>query len=180
MKRKQQWIDAYRDGELSERKRRKVEAWLAEDAESASWLEQSDAVSKAVRKSFQDIPRAPSPEYLIASLRPEMARIDAERAEQTPEPSWLNWLRPAPMGALAAGCAAVIALVAIQLDLTAPGQTIARAEILPAFPATIYDLDSGESPLMVFEGEDGATIIWTLEEDEENVQRARGRSEGLA
>ena len=32
-------------------------------------------------------------------------------------------------------------------------------------PTTIYDLAQGDSPLMIFESDDGATVLWMLEEE---------------
>ncbi len=153
------------------------------------------ALGSVIREVWTEGPRAPSPEYLIAALRPSMAAVDAERASA---PLWeraleqmASWVRPAS-AALLSGVAAVALFLLlpsttpvapdvapegrVRMD---PGLAIPGAEVVvfsqqvPALfengvarnvgvPQSIYDLAQGENPLMLFEADDGSTVIWVL------------------
>ncbi len=149
-----------------------------------------------IREAWTEGPPAPTPEHLIAALRPAMTRVDAERAaaslsERILE-QFVSWARPAATAAVAG--AAVVALFLLlpstpqragsstgaglaTTSLTpSPGlETVAFTQQMPAVfkdgvalnvgvPQAIYDLAQGDTPLMLFEADDGATVIWLLAE----------------
>ena len=86
------------------------------------------ALGSVIREVWTEGPRAPSPEYLIAALRPAMAAVDAERASA---PLWeraleqmASWMRPAS-AALLSGVAAVA------LFLLLPSATPVAPDVAP-------------------------------------------------
>ncbi len=177
-------IEAYLDGATSVRERQRLERRVREDDAARRHLEMTQVLGRGIQKAWSEGPLAPSPEYLIAALRPEMDRIDAERAGS---PRWEGTaqrlaalLRPVPIAAIA-GAAALVLIVVTSLGLpqgdegldlgkTARVQEPASSQpvALPAVfdsPTTIYDLAQGDWPLMIFEADDGATVLWMLEEE---------------
>jgi hypothetical protein len=78
----QQAIEAYRDGGLSPRKRRAIERVLERDAEASRHLRESESLGRLIRQSWNDGPPSPPADRFLAAIRPELQRIDAERAER--------------------------------------------------------------------------------------------------
>ncbi len=191
-------IEAYRDGALSRPKRERLERRLRQDREGERHLRRTRALGSIVRETWNDGPAAPSPEYVMAALRPAMAAIDAERRAA---PGWAralgrvaSWVNPIPAALVTA--AAAIALFILLPTTTpqapdsapagalsassepaAPGIEAVAFSRMPAvfengvarnvgFPHSIYDLAQGERPLMLFEADDGATVIWLLADAE--------------
>ena len=72
-------LDAYRDGALGEADRRRVERDLARDLDAARYVQRSTALGSLIRDAWSEGPPAPSADRLLASIAPEMRRIDAER-----------------------------------------------------------------------------------------------------
>jgi hypothetical protein len=115
-------IEAYRDGELSPRRSRAAERTLAQDGEARNYLRSGEALSRLVRESWSEGPTSPPPERFLAAIRPELARIDAERARRAAERAparwlagWADWLRPLPLGGVGAFAgAAAAAVIALQ------------------------------------------------------------------
>ena len=115
-------LEAYRDGALGESERRRIERDLEKDLDAARYVERSTALGALVREAWREGPPAPSAERLLASIAPEMRRIDAERAAGSAGGRALGrlsrWLRDgleavngrwlAAGGALAAVCAAFL------------------------------------------------------------------------
>lgn len=196
-------IEAYHDGGLSRSGRERVERLLRRDLAGGRHLQKTAALGEMIREAWTEGPSAPTPEHLIAALRPAMARVDAERAAATLAERILeqlvSWARPAATAAVAG--AAVVALFLLlpstpqragsstgaglaTTSLTpspaslipSPGlETVAFTQQMPAVfkdgvalnvgvPKAIYDLAQGETPLMLFEADDGATVIWLLAE----------------
>jgi len=173
---REQKIDAYRDGALSPRRRAALAHDLAKDGDAQAYLRQGDAIGRAVREVWSEGPPAPRVDLLIQSLRPAMARIDAEIAER-PAPvrsaaHWLGRVRDllGPVPLALAGATAVLALALATPDaLRGSGGTggpVSTAGIgtqsSVGSPSAIYDL-AQDTPLMIFEGEDGSTVIWILD-----------------
>ncbi len=111
-------ISAYADGALRGPKRARLEQELERDPKLAAQLGRSRALGRLVRESWSEGPAAPSPDFLLASIRPALAQIDRERRAR---PSWLRQLeialarvgaalRPSPALAAAAVGAFVFAL----------------------------------------------------------------------
>lgn len=153
------------------------------------------ALGSVIREVWTEGPRAPSPEYLIAALRPAMAAVDAERASA---PLWeraleqmTSWMRPASAALLSGAAAVALFLLLPSSTPVAPEfapkggivadsgpaipgtETVAFSQQVPArfedgvalnvgVPQSIYDLAQGENPLMLFQADDGATVIWVL------------------
>lgn len=111
-------VSAYADGALRGPKRARLEEELERDPGLAKQLDRSRALGRLVRESWSEGPAAPSPDFLLASIRPALAQIDRERRAR---PSWLRQLeialarvgaalRPSPALAAAAVGAFVFAL----------------------------------------------------------------------
>ncbi len=197
-------IEAYHDGALSRSAREKVERLLRKDLAGGRHLQKTAALGGMIREAWTEGPPAPTPEHLIAALRPAMTRLDAERAAASLSERILeqlvSWARPAATAAVA-GAAAVALFLLLPSSMPlrpasstgaglaatsrtpaptsltpSPGvETVALMQQMPAlfengvalnvgFPQAIYDLAQGETPLMLFEADDGATVIWLLAE----------------
>ena len=177
-------IEAYLDGARSLREGQRLERQIREDAAARRHLEMTQVLGRGIQRAWSAGPPGPPPEYLIAALRPEMDRIDAERVRR---PRWQGaaerlaaLLRPVPIAAVA-GAAALVLIVVTSLGLPrgndgldlgrtaliqeAPSaQPVAHKAVFDS-PTTIYDLAQGDSSLMIFEADDGATVLWILEEE---------------
>lgn len=112
-------VSAYADGALRGPKRTRLEQELERDPQLAQQLDRSRALGRLVRESWTEGPAAPSADYLLASIRPALARIGRERRAQ---PSWQRALevalarigaalKPSPTLAAAAVGAFLFALV---------------------------------------------------------------------
>ncbi len=161
-------LAAYRDGELSPRARKRLERCLRSDPESVDRLRQMESLGAAVREAWTEGPVAPSAVFLVNALRPEMRRVDAELAARSPWQRLVQHvsevLRPVPVTALAGTVAAGLLLVWLGLPTLDDGKPAPPDVVATlASPAAIYDLDSAEHPLLVYELEDGVTVIWLLE-----------------
>lgn len=175
-RRTEQHLDAHCDGAGSARERERMKALLAARPDWAARVRTTDELGRAVRRSWNDGPRAPSPEYLIAALRPELARVDGElgRAGRLAGlverlAGELRALLPSP--ALGAGAAAALLLLfTFPLPVEPPTGSFPVSTLsnftLPE-TATIYDLAQDEQPLMILQDEDGAAVIWILEQPDQ-------------
>jgi anti-sigma factor RsiW len=76
-------LEAYRDGALGESERRRLERDLERDVDAARYVERSAALGALIRQAWSEGPPAPSAERLLASIAPEMRRIDVERAPRS-------------------------------------------------------------------------------------------------
>jgi anti-sigma factor RsiW len=161
-------LAAYRDGELSPRARKRLERRLRSDPESVDRLRRMESLGAAVREAWTEGPAAPPTAFLVNALRPEMRRVDAELAARSPWQRLVQRLsevlRPVPVTGLAGTVAAGLLLVWLGLPTFDGGQPAPPNVIATlASPAAIYDLDSAEHPLLVYELDDGVTVIWLLE-----------------
>ncbi len=141
---------------------------------------ENEPLSRLVREAFPEGPAAPAVETLLRTLRPGLARVDRELEDLTPaKPGWREVLRgllaPATVGGLSGAAAVVVlALVLLRVEpgsVPAPEAAPQPDTIASAFPiaddaSPISDLQS-ESPLLVFEGDDGTTVIWVVEGGED-------------
>ncbi|MFQ5513793.1 MAG: hypothetical protein ACE5FG_05090 [Myxococcota bacterium] len=175
------WL--YRDGALSERRRRRLEERLARDPQLAARLRRIEALGHVLRESWQEGPPAPAPELLIQTLRPRLAHIERERATRSPLARWRDRLIPQLRAAPALGLAGslVAALLLLVLSGRSPDPAGNPSEALASFrsPSAIYDLESNETPLMLYEVSDGVTVIWLLDEPREGLS-AGPRPSGTA
>ena len=169
-------LDAYRDGALSEWQRRRIESRLARDPASAERVRATQVLGSAVRGAWNDGPASLSPEYLIATLRPEMVRIDAELSGRARVGPWLAWIGAelrsfVPSRApLLAGAAALALFFAFPSLVEPPGRElpVSRLSNFVVHQTTsIYDLAQEDTPLLILESEDGSTLIWFMEPPEE-------------
>lgn len=172
-RKREQQLDAYRDGALAPRARAAVERRLESDPEARAQLRRSEALGEAVREVWSEGPAAPRVDLVIQALRPEMARLDAEHAQHAERPTLAEWfsgirraLGPVPLAV--AGAAAVLALALASPGLLEGpgGSAVATAGIAGpdmASPSAIYDLSQQGAPLMIFEAPNGSTVIWILE-----------------
>jgi len=168
-------LEAYRDGMTNARERARVEKVLARDPEAAAHLRTTEWLGRNVREAWGEGPPAPSPERILTMIRPALRQIDAERAAAR-ETRW-NWraaFAPLPVGALAATAALALFLIPFEIELprVQVASLLAPQAVQPVAheslesPSAIYDLAQGDKPVMVFEAQDGSTVIWLLEEDD--------------
>jgi anti-sigma factor RsiW len=173
-------IGAYRDGDLSERQAEALRRKLEADPEARLELARHEALGRLTREAWRAGPPPPSPEMLIAVLRPALTRIDRELEKTRPE-RWRGWLAPAPLVAIGTA-AALLALAIVQPAAIRPTAERAAAALAaradtptpqlavestaastePERDIPVYDLAQGDSPLMLFEN-DGTTFIWLIE-----------------
>lgn len=180
-RRREMKLAAYHDGELSPKERARVQQGLGRtrgrgwgrDGDEARFLEETGILGQAIRESWCDGPPAPSADRIMAAIRPELVRIDAERAAGG---LWQRFV--VRTGLELKPALAVAAVSALAVLLLAPGPRGASREVQhlaalptgPDFvgsldsPGTVYDVAEGESPLMVFEAGDGSPVIWMLED----------------
>jgi hypothetical protein len=155
--------------------------------------EENQSLARLVREAWGEGPEAPAVDSVLGRLRPGLARVDRELEElASARPTLWSTLRgllaPASVGGLA-GAAAVgaLALVLLRSEPVAPALEAGAAhpiETARAAPAQddaspISDLHS-EAPLLVFEGDDGATVIWVVEGSDDRSRRAVPASGGDA
>ena len=176
-------IEALRDGALPPRRTRQLRERLERDPEAARILRRTEALGRAVREAWTEGPPGPDPEALVARLRPDLAPIDREIAEGRPSQRLLERIGHPLLGSrrpvFAAGAvAAALALIVLLPTLlpVIPPAGVARAE-----DATVVrSLWQQENPVFVLEGEDGATIIWVLDEGDPDTSSRTSFSEGWA
>jgi anti-sigma factor RsiW len=174
-RRTEKLLDAYRDGALAPRKRERVEQWMRGEAGARERIEQIDGIGRAIRVAWTDAPPAPAPEYLIAALRPELARIDDELAGDGMLRRLSGWLselfRPLPAAALVGACAlalfALLPIDAAQPNIPGLAQKFQIRAGRSVTASPFYDLAQGDRPLLIFEGADGATVIWVLDDPDQ-------------
>jgi hypothetical protein len=197
--RRERLLDAYRDDPeiLSAPERARVRGWLEADPDARGRLGIVEALGRSVHAAWTETPQAPPVEYFLAAIRPELRRIDAERAGRRTSRlgRWREPLRrrAVPLAAIAA-CAAVAALAlwpGLRPATPAEGKRVTAVPSAPSTisfpgatasvdsPSAVYDLAQEDEPLMVFEGPDGSTVIWMLEGDD-NVSRHPFPADGWA
>lgn len=174
-RRDERLLDAYRDGALDARERARVEQRLQRESDARARVQQTDGVGRAIREAWTDAPPAPSPEYLIAALRPELTRIDEELAREGLIRRFGEWLRdalrPVPAAALVGVCAVALLVLMLPEDIRrgplaerdAPYQVSAVNPVATPF----YDLAQGDKPLLILEAQDGSTVIWVLDDPDQ-------------
>jgi anti-sigma factor RsiW len=190
-------VSAYADGALDGARRARLERELEEDAELREGLQRTQALGRLVRDAWNEGPPAPSADFLLASLRSELAAIDRERRAQ---PAWQQalerargalgrWLGPVPI-ATSAAAAFLLALLVMPGAMSPVGGVTAALPAAPAasiepvvlpqsraprpagglfapadFSGSIYDVSPSERPAMLFQGKDGSTMLWLLDDD---------------
>ena len=120
-------LEAYRDGALSEADRARIERALELDPESAGYVQRGVALGALIREAWSEGPSAQPADRLLASIAPEMRKIDAERAPKTALGRSVGqlgaWVRDVlePVGRpwiAAAGAAAAAAVAVLMADPT--------------------------------------------------------------
>jgi hypothetical protein len=145
-------LSAYIDGALPDARREKLERELESDAALQKQLRRSKALSSLVREAWTEGPAAPTPEFLMAAIRPDLAAISrARRArpawQQTLEQARLrfaSWWSPMPLATSAV--AAFLVAVAFLPRPEGPLQDlVASAVPFSASPASVSP-DSSTNP----------------------------------
>lgn len=146
-------LSAYIDGALTVAKREKLERELEADAALQKQLRRSRALSSLVREAWTEGPAAPTPEFLMAAIRPDLAAISrARRArpawQQTLEHARLrftSWWSPVPLATSA--LAAFLLAVAFLPRPEGPLQDlVASAVPFTASPVPVAPADSTTNP----------------------------------
>jgi anti-sigma factor RsiW len=151
-------LSAYLDGALENAKRERLEREIERDPALQKQLRRTQSLGSLVRESWSEGPAAPAPEFLIATLRPQIAAIARERRAR---PSWqrglelarmqfVHWFGPTPLVASAA--AAFLVALAILPRATGPIPDMTGGPIVVA-PASAPALTSrhhaGFSPVVL-------------------------------
>jgi hypothetical protein len=177
-------IEAYRDGALSPRRRRKIEGILERDGDAQRHLEEGRALGRLIRQAWNEGPPSPPPERFLAAIRADLQRIDAERARSRRSRRLVLrpvWLRPLPYLACAAAAALVIALGDVHQPSWAPGAEQLAMEPREDNPdldfmnvlasgsdrdddwassgAAIYDIYQGDAGLFIYDGQDESPVL---------------------
>lgn len=186
-RRVERWLDAYRDRALPPAQRERVKRAVEAEPAYERRVAETEALGRAVREAWSEGPPAPAPDLLIAKLRPEMGRADLEgRRVAGGRFGSLFAGRGGLLPPLSAAALAGAALIAVLFTWPgppgpAPESVIARIGSLES-PAAIYDLAQGDQPLLIFEGEDGSTVIWILDDQDDGLSQGprAAASEGWA
>src|SRR5688572_13666401 len=93
-------LQAYMDGELSERETREVEAALADDAEARALLTELRNTAGALADFGNDLKLPETREFFWSKIQREIQRQGMAAQAPTPVPLWRRFLIPA--GAFAA------------------------------------------------------------------------------
>jgi anti-sigma factor RsiW len=150
-------LEAYRDGELSFRERRRVERALQGDPALRRRLAALESIGTLLREADAE---AETPD-LWADIRLRLVQEDAKREAAADARSWLAaWRRP--LGVVALGAAAA-ASVALALLLTPEAAAPPSARPTPA--GSVRWIDARGNPMMVLRDDREATIIWVPERD---------------
>ncbi|MGH9884411.1 MAG: hypothetical protein ACREBE_02715 [bacterium] len=135
-------LGALLDGALEGVKRERLEREIERDPALQTQLRRAQSLGSLVREAWCEGPAAPAPEFLISSLRPQIAAIARERRAR---PSWQrgleriqlqlsNWFGPLPIAASAAAAFLVAVALLPRIDGTTPALTAGPIFVVP--PAT--------------------------------------------
>jgi anti-sigma factor RsiW len=195
-------IQAYLDGALSPSESQRLERVIARNEEASRSLESNRALGAAIRAAWTDGPPSPTADALLRAIRPELTAIDREVPSRPSIRAALghigSLLQPLRVPVLAGTVAAVAFLMFVaippdeQSTSSQPPALSGSQEPMTALPPvpptppltvavadTIYDLDQGDGSVTIFEGDEGATIIW-VGEDEDEISRLDAGLEGWA
>ena len=134
------YLNAYVDGELSERRRRAVEAHLTGCGPCRGRLEEI----RALAGLFEDtLPVPPVPDGLAARIMREARRTQRVKipAGPSPFPAWnpLRWIAGLSAPMRLAACATVI--LAIVLGLSVGGKNVTRQNVFAQQGKDLYGLE---------------------------------------
>lgn len=164
VRREDERLQAYHDGELGWFARVRMERRVARSAELRERLAEFAALSGLVRESV----RPPAAPDLWDGIARGLASVDAERADTAGSSALqtgFGWIfRPAGAFAAAAAAAIALAFVLVSSD-TAPG-------------GVVHWVDGGDRNVMVIDEEDDVTVIWVF--DLKSDAASRGGRRGAA
>lgn len=131
--------------------RRGLQAWR----EAFSFVPTGAVAAAAVVAAVYLWPAADVPRDLLRAEAPSTQRSAAARV-------------PAPLHAqgLAARDSAVRSVTWTGAPVSAAHVSSVRPSGAAESPSSVYDVAQGETPLMLFQAEDGSMVIWLLEEDD--------------
>ncbi len=132
-------LSAYADGALEGARRGRLERELERDPALREALERTQSLGRLVREAWTEGPPAPPTDFLIASLRGQLAAIDRERRAR---PAWQQalergrvalgrWFGPVPI-ATSAAAAFLLALVLLPRAMEPVGLLGAQLQGVPA------------------------------------------------
>lgn len=185
-------VSAFADGALEGARRERMERELERDPVLRETLERTQSLGRLVREAWTEGPPAPPTDFLIASLRSELAKIDRERRAR---PAWqqslervritlAHWFGPAPIAASAAA-AFLLALVVLPrameqvggLDAQLPGITTSHGTPgLSLFPAgSVSRSPRSAAPFAPADYSDGAASVYDVAPSERPAMIFRGK-----
>jgi anti-sigma factor RsiW len=147
-------LQAFLDGELPEREKRKVLLWLQDDHEAAALLAELKNTRQAMAGSETRLNVPATREFFWSKIEREIQRLEP-RAKATPEVSLLGGLRRWLLPATAVAAVVIAGMIVHFHTSKAVGQNVAEAETttvettLASGDATTYR-DAGE----------GTTLVW--------------------
>lgn len=153
-------LEAYLDGELSDREARHVSEWLAGDSEARLLFEELQMTKTVLAKNEPEIKLPESREFFWSKIEREISR-EATQPQRTPESvSIFTWLQR-HLAPVAAGVAALLmaAFIGVQSLHHANAQVVAEGESL---------LD--DMGMMTYRSEaDQMTIVWLYDNTDSQV-----------
>lgn len=146
-----QWlkIQAYLDGELAAAEVKEVEAWLAQDAEARSMLEELKGTVGALKQADTIVPVPCSGDFYWSQIQRQIEGVEQSAHENSRVswlPSWWKMLLPA----------SAVGLLAVLLSLN-PGHERAISTAYYIEVETAYP----DASVMTYRSEsEGVSVVW--------------------
>src|SRR6267378_5498850 len=142
-------IQAFVDGELSARQARKVEEWLATDAEAQALLRELQATKAALAQNEPQLTLPETREFYWSKIQRQIEAAVPEREAAQP-PFWLAWRRYlAPVTAVAA--VTILALFSMkEMGLDEADRHLAEIENLSEHASSLSFRSQSENMFVVW------------------------------
>lgn len=149
-------LQAYFDGELPERKARKIELLLQDDRDAAKLLAELKYTRQALVENEPQIKFPESREFYWLKIAREIQKLEPEKDS----PENFNWKRLLWPISLTAGAIAVCFLAVI-LQNPAANETTQAASVSSDIDAPVIESAQADSEAMTYEDKsDGTTLVW--------------------
>jgi|SRR6185369_975558 anti-sigma factor RsiW len=154
-------IQAFLDGELSEREARDVQQWLASDAQAQALVTELRTTTSYLKGNEPALALPETREFYWNKIQREIERQEAAPATAARLPFWIAWRRYfAPM----AGVAAVTMLVVFSMKINDIGLTDGPNGHL----AEIENLSEHSSSLSFRSQKENMFVVWVYNKDQKN------------